>query len=284
MYAGLVIPIRLAIVGDTQRVLPVERLVFGRETNDAGRHRIAQAVLAEQLDGLLHLGDLLGSASGWRRFDQDYPPGELASKHIHVCRGNHDCGGFWFGSSQEFNRRFPRAIAGLQEVELRFLRLLLLDTNEQAMSKEQWRVQLVQFQSALLRADDDAQVKHVLVAGHHPPFTNARWHTPSRAVLNNFVAPFMKCRKARGFFAGHVHGYERFAIEGKCFVVSGGGGGARFSHRHGGKRRRAAVLDLADPHPLHFISVQADPDAVAFSVRAIDERSGDWVELDEWTT
>jgi len=279
-----VIPIRLAIVGDTQRVLPIERLAFGRETNDAGRRRIAQAILAEQLDGIVHLGDLNGSASGWARFDQDYPPGELASKHIHVCRGNHDCGGLWFGSSKEFNRRFPKAIAGPKEVDVGYLRLLLLDTNEQAMSKEQWRAQVAQFPEALSRADSNDQVKHVLVAGHHPPFTNARWHAPSRPVLDNFVAPFMQCRKARAFFAGHVHGYERFAIDGSCFVVSGGGGGARFGHRHGEKRRRAAVLDLADPHPLHYISVEASRDAVAFSVRAIDEASGDWVDLDHWTT
>jgi hypothetical protein len=284
MYAGLVIPIRLAIVGDTQRVLPIERLAFGRETNDVGRRRIAQAIRAEPLDGLLHLGDLIGSASGWRRFDQDYPPGELSSKHIHICRGNHDCGGLWFGSSKEFNRRFPRAIGRLEEADLGFLRLLLLDTNEQAMSEEQWRAQIAQFKLALSRADGDVNVKHVLVAGHHPPFTNAQWHKPSRAVLNNFVAPFMQCRKARAFFAGHVHGYERFAIDGKCFVVSGGGGGARFSHRHGENRRRAAVLDLADPHPLHYISVESSRDAVAFSVRAIDEASGDWVDLDHFTT
>jgi len=283
MYAGLVSPIRLAIVGDTQRVLPIERLAFGRETNDVGRHRIAQAILAEELDGFLHLGDLIGSASGWSRFDQDYPPGELASKHIHVCRGNHDCGGLWFGSPKEFNRRFPTAIARLQTVDIGSLRLMLLDTNEQAMSKEMWRVQRDQFQAALSNADSDEQVKHVLVAGHQPPFTNGRWHKPSRAVLDSFVPSFMECRKAQAFFSGHVHGYERFAIDGKCFVVSGGGGGARFSHRHGEKRRTAAVLDLADPHPLHYISVQASPDAVSYSVRAIDERNGDWVELDHWT-
>lgn len=265
-------------------MLPVERLAFGRETNDAGRHRIAQAILAEPVDGLLHLGDLIGSASDWRRFDQDYPPGELSSKHIHVCRGNHDCGGFWFGSPKEFNRRFPSAVARLEQVDFGFLRLLLLDTNEQAMSHEQWRAQVAEFEAALSRADGDVQVEHVLVAGHHPPFTNARWHKPNRPVLDNFVTPFMQCHKTRAFFAGHVHGYERFAIDGKSFVVTGGGGGARFAHRHGEKRRKVAAVELADPHPLHYIATEATPDAVTFSVRAIDERSGDWVELDHWTT
>jgi predicted phosphodiesterase len=283
MYAGLVTPIRLAIVGDTQRVLPIERLAFGRETNDVGRSKIARAIRAEQLDGIVHLGDLIGAASGWNRFDQDYPPDELSSKQIHVCRGNHDCGGLWFGSNQEFARRYPRAVAAMQEVDLGFLRLLLLDTHEGAMSKGQWRVQLAQFQAALSRADDDVQVKHVFVAGHHPPFTNARWHKPSRCVLEDFVPPFMRCIKARGFFSGHIHGYERFGIDGKYFVVTGGGGGARFSHRHGEKRRRTSVLDLADPHPLHYISVQASPGDVVLNVRAIDEHSETWTDLDRWS-
>jgi hypothetical protein len=284
MYAGLVIPIRLAIVGDTQRVLPIERLAFGRETNDAGRRRIAQAILAEQLDGIVHLGDLIGSASGWRRFDQDYPSGELASKHIHVCRGNHDCGGLWFGSSKEFNRRFPTAVAGLQTVELGFLRLLLLDTNQGSMSKEQWLTQLNEFCRSLTDANSEERVKHVLVAGHHPPFTNARWHSPSPAVLDGFIKPLLDCPKARTFFAGHVHGYERFEVDGRCFVVTGGGGGARFAHRHSEKRRRPAMVDISDPHPLHFVSVEASPDVISYSVRAIDECSGGWVELDRWAT
>lgn len=283
MYAGFVRPIRLAIVGDTQRVLPIERLAFGRETNDVGRRRIAQAILAEPLDGLVHLGDVVGAASDYTRFDQDYPPNELTSKHIQVCRGNHDCGGFWFGSPKEFNRRYPLAIARLQEVSFGFLRLLLLDTNEQAMSKEQWRVQVAQFESALTRADGDVQVKHVIVAGHHPPFTNARWHQPSRSVFQNFAVPFLYSLKARAFFSGHVHGYERFVVEGKCFVISGGGGGARFRHRHGENCRKEAILDLPDPHPLHFVLAEADLDVVTFSVRAIDERTGKWTKLDDFS-
>ena len=265
-------------------MLPIERLAFARETNDAGRRKIAQAILAERIGGLLHLGDLIASASGWARFDQDYPPHELSSKHIHVCRGNHDCGGLLFGSPKEFNRRFPGAIAGLQEVDLGFLRLLLLDTNEKAMSKEQWRLQLAQFLSALSRADNDVHVKHVFVAGHHPPFTNARWHTPSRTVHDDFVTPFMQCPKTRTFFSGHVHGYERFAIEGKSFIVTGGGGGARFSHRHGDNRRKPAALDLPDPHPLHYIIGEATPESVTFSARAINDLTGAWIALDSWST
>ena len=274
---------RLAIVGDTQRVLPVERLAFLRETNDAGRRRIAQAILADQLDGVVHLGDVIGSASGWGRFDQVYPPSELSNKQFQVCRGNHDCGGLWFGSPREFNQRFPKAVAGLQVLDLGVLRVLLLDTNKKSMSEEQWYSQLTHFQGALAAASADIKVNHVIAAGHHPPFTNGRWHQPCQAVFNSFVRPFLECPKARAFFAGHVHGYERFAIEERSFVVSGGGGGARFNHLHGDKRRLPGELDLTDPNPLHYVLVEANADSVTCTVRAIDHRNGEWVELDHWS-
>ncbi len=284
VYADLMPKVRLAIVGDTQRVLPIERLAFGRESNDEGRRRIAQAILAEPLDAIVHLGDLTGSASDWGRFDQAYPPNALSSKPVHICRGNHDCGGPLFGSPREFNRRFPTAVAGLQLVDLGFLRLLLLDTNQGSMSKEQWSTQLTEFCRSLADASSEERVKHVLVAGHHPAFTNARWHSPSQAVLDGFIKPFLDCPKARAFFAGHVHGYERFEVDGRCFVVTGGGGGARFAHHHSEKRCRPAMVDFSDPHPLHFVSVEASSDVIAYSVPAIDETSGGWVELERWTT
>ncbi len=275
--------VNLVIVGDTQRVLPVERLAFHHETNDTGRRRIAKAILAEPLDAIVHLGDVIGSASDWRRFDQDYPPDELSNQHIHVCRGNHDCGGLWFGSPEQFNRRFPSAIARLQEIDFGFLRLLLVDTNHRSQSAPQWSRQLSEFRSALAAASGDARVQHVLVAGHHPPFTNGRWHKPSQVVLRDFVEPFLECPKARAFLAGHVHGYEHFTIDRRTFVVTGGGGGARFSHLRGDRSRCPDVLDLTDPHPLHFISMQARPDTVSCTVRAIDEQSGDWFVLDQWS-
>ncbi len=274
--------LRLAIVGDTQRVLPIERLAFHRETNDVGRRRIAQALLAESRDLLLHLGDLVGAASDYTRFERDYPPSELEGKPLRVCRGNHDCGGFWFGSPQEFNRRFAAAVGRLQTVELGFLRVLLLDTNVSAMSSVEWQIQLEQYRSALTEAEASSHVQHVLVAGHHPAFTNGRWHSPSKSVREAFVEPFLACSKARAFFAGHVHGYERFSINGRSFVVSGGGGGPRFSHLHGDKVRQAAELDLADLHPLHYLELEATPDAVACTVRGLDESSQSFTELERF--
>jgi len=101
--------------------MPVEQLAFGRETNDAGRSALAQDMLTGYCDAIVHLGDLVGtvgSAVDWARFDQDYPPSTLAKATLHVCRGNHDCGGLLMGHPREFKRRYPQALGQLQVIDL----------------------------------------------------------------------------------------------------------------------------------------------------------------------
>ena len=159
----------------------------------------------------------------------------------------------------EFKRRFPNAVGRIQQLDLGVLHFFLLDTNERAMSRLEWQTQLDEFRAALAAAEGSDRVRHVLVAGHHPPFTNARWHSPSKAVQDAFVEPFLACSKSRTFLSGHVLGYEHFRIERRSFIVTGGGGGARFSHLHGDKLRQKAKLDLADPHPLHYLDIEASP-------------------------
>ena len=277
--------LRLAIVGDTQRVLPIERLAFGRETNDAGRTAIANAILSESCDAIVHLGDLVGavgSTSDWARFDADYPPSALSARTVHICRGNHDCGGFWMGNPREFNRRYPDCIGQLRHYTLEHLRIILLDTNHDAVSADGWRRQIDTFEQVLGDSESDPAIQHVLVFGHHPPFTNGRWHKPSQPVKDAFVASFLRCRKARIFFAGHVHGYERFSVEGRYFIVSGGGGGPRFAHLHGSRQRRTADIDISDPNPLHYIVLEAAPAAISARVRGLDDQAARWIELDHF--
>jgi len=268
-------------------VLPIERLVFHRETNDPGRSAIARALLTENCDAIIHLGDLLGavgSGKDWSRFDRDYSPEVLAAKPFHVCRGNHDCGGFLMGSPREYNRRYPETVAQLREVDVDCVRLILLDTNHRALSSTQWQQQVRDYQWALDRAGDASAIRHVLVCGHHPPFSNGRWHPPSQPVFEAFTAPFLNCGKSRAFFSGHVHGYERFEIQGRAFVVSGGGGGPRFPHLHGSHQRRPAEIDIGDPHPLHYVELLATSAAISAKVRGLDNRDGTWIELDGWSS
>jgi hypothetical protein len=278
--------IRIHIVGDTQRIMPVEQLVFGRETNDAGRSAVAQDLLAGQSDAIVHLGDLVGnvgSAVDWARFDRDYPPSALAKTALHVCRGNHDCGGLLMGHPREFERRYPRTLGQLQSIDLRCVRLLLLDTNRRVLSSNEWQAQRQAFQAALMGAERDATIDHVLAFGHHPPLTNGLRHHPDRGVYDAFVEPFLNCSKTRAFFSGHVHAYERFDVQGRYLIVTGGGGGPRARCRRGRWQRYKSEVELTHPHPLHYVRLEATPNRIVAVVRCRSEESGNWKELDQWS-
>jgi len=266
--------------------MPVEQLAFGRETNDAGRSALAQDMLTGHCDAIVHLGDLVGtvgSAVDWARFDQDYPPSTLARTTLHVCRGNHDCGGLLMGHPREFERRYPQALGQLQVIDLGGVRLLLLDTNHGVLTTSEWQAQMEAFQAALLGAEEVSTINHVLVFGHHPPLTNGLWHRPNQAVRNAFVEPFLKCRKSRAFFSGHVHAYERFNVRSRYLVVTGGGGGPRSQCLHGRWQRNRSEVDLAHPHPLHYVRLEVTPTRISAVVRYCDQESGDWKQLDQWS-
>lgn len=266
--------------------MSVERLALGRETNDAARSALAQDLLAEQSDAIVHLGDLVGavgSAVDWARFDRDYPPNMLARRALHVCRGNHDCGGLLMGHPREFVRRYPQALGQLQIIDLPCVRLLLLDTNRRVLSNNQWQAQWQAFQAALIATEGDATIDHVLVFGHHPPLTNGLRHRPDQVVYDAFVAPFLNCSKTRAFFSGHVHAYERFELQGRYLVVTGGGGGPRARCGRGRWQRYKSEVDLPHPHPLHYVRLDATPNRIEAVVRYRGEASGNWEELDPWS-
>jgi predicted phosphodiesterase len=278
--------IRLGIVGDTQRVLLVERFAFFRESNDAERSRLAAALLAEQLDAVIHLGDVVGcvsSARHWKRFDRDYPPDVRSQKPFLVCRGNHDVGGLLWGSSRRFDERFPGVVAGLRLVDIGNVRAILIDTNADSVGSDRWAKQKQDFAHAVRNADENPTIDHVFVFGHHPPFTNGRWHPPSLEAREAFVDAFLSGRKTRAFFSGHVHGYERFTQNGRRFIVTGGGGGPRFSHLNGADQRLTSDIDLTDPHPFHYVVLEATPGSLCAFVLGFDTIDQELRRIDEWS-
>lgn len=275
----------MVVVGDTQRAIPVERWLLRRETNDAARSRVARAFLDAPSDARVHLGDLVGRVGApedWARFDRDYPAARLAERPLLVCRGNHDVTSPLFGRDDAFRARFPAACAGLQRLDVGPLRLIAFDTNRGALGARRWEAQRGALASALDAARDDVSVAHVVVLAHHPPFTNGRWHPPRDDVREALWAPLRACGKVRACLSGHVHGYERFTVDGVRFVVSGGGGGARFSHTAGAAQRTKADVCLPDPHPFHYLVLTAREDALRVEVRGFDAPDAPWRTVDAW--
>jgi hypothetical protein len=89
-------------------------------------------------------------------------------------------------------------------------------------------------------------------------------------VQRDIVPPFLAARKTIAMLAGHVHSYERFARDGKTFVVSGGGGGPRARLASLTRRRHADDLFAGPPlRALHFLSAAVSDEGVVFEMIAL---------------
>ena len=116
---------------------------------------------------------------------------------------------------------------------------MILDNNKSYQTKRTWISQAQWLEKTLVAYDADPAVRGVLVAFHHPPFTNSTVTGDEAHVQRAFVPAFERARKTLALLNGHVHSYERYERAGKTYVVSGGGGGPRATLATGEARRHA---------------------------------------------
>ena len=218
---------RFAVVGDTQRTSWLE---FWRESNDAERARVLEAIAEARPAFLVMTGDLVfngASAAHWAELDRLAAPLHAARTPAFAALGNHE---YWGGASgpERFFARFPllekRRHYAVAHGPLRFV---VLDSNEDEMSAEAWEAQRAWYAATLAGFDRDPAVRGVLVIAHHAPYTNSTVTGDDAAAQRDLAPPFLAARKTLAMLDGHVHSYERFLRGGKTFVVSGGGGGPR---------------------------------------------------------
>ncbi len=226
-------PAKIVVVGDLQRTSLVERMFLSREQNDLVRKKVVDAMAAEKPDAMLLLGDMVSAGEDekdWKYFDELMSEINKAQIPVYAALGNHDYGFVkrGAGSLQLCFRRFPRCQNRPDVIGMGSIGLLTVDSNFDQMTPAVIREQTRLYKDALAKFDADPAIRAVIVASHHPPYTNSSLG-PDQGVIENFAVPFLASKKTRLFFSGHVHSYERFKSEEKMFVVSGGGGGPRRS-------------------------------------------------------
>ncbi|MBL8696462.1 MAG: metallophosphoesterase [Planctomycetes bacterium] len=277
-------PSRAVVMGDHRRPIWIDVL---HKNDRSGRDAVLRAVRAARPKLVVDTGDLVpaGYESCWRAADADFAALRAAGVELEAVPGNHETYGIVPRSSRPrsrmplFLQRFPRE--GGQRWGVRdfptvcgAIRWILLDSNETVLSSAERREQERFLEREVERADGSSQVSMVLAAWHHPPFTNCTKYGDDRFSASSFLPRLRRCRKLAAIFCGHVHGYERFYVEGVHAVVTGGGGAHahRLQADHRAWRHTPAFDAAHLPH-LHFVVV--DFDRAGATARAVHVRPGD---------
>jgi Calcineurin-like phosphoesterase len=223
-------PSTIAIVGDVQRTSLAELSFMGRGQYDQERETILNAIAGDKPDLLVMLGDQVVAGDDeaqWAYFDECMARVNSASIPVHSILGNHDYGENKSRCLRNYGHRFPHLDGAVHNVvRMGSLAMISVNTNFDMLSSIQLRNQEVDYNNWLAELDADPTVRGVIVASHHPPYTNSDLGMNSD-VEEMFAKPFLSANKTRLYLSGHVHSYERFIAGEKSFVISGGGGGPR---------------------------------------------------------
>jgi 3',5'-cyclic AMP phosphodiesterase CpdA len=256
------------IVGDTQST---SRWEFWRERNDRERKLIIDEITRRDPAFVIHLGDLTTRGSSekhWQEFDETHK--EFREKKIHYSPilGNHEL----YGSDQKalwnYFQRFPHLHQRRwYSFTWNKVAMVMVDSNFSALTKKQIEEQFQWYLHELEKFEKKTEIDFIIVCCHEPPFTNNRVIRPNKEVQVKFAHPFLRFQKARLFFSGHSHSYERFQIKGKLFIVSGGGGGPR--HKVIIDPRKQRYQDLFSGPELrffHFCEIESANNTLLFRV------------------
>jgi len=222
-------PKMIAIVGDVQRTSLAELSFMGRGQYDAEREAILSAIGDDKPDMVMMLGDQVVAGDDeaqWTYFDECMQKINDGRIPVYSMLGNHDYGEDRGRCLRNYTERFPHLDGRQSMVKIGSLAIVSVNSNFDQLRSSEIRQQEEDYNKWLKELDADPAVRGIIVASHHPPYTNSDLGA-NREVIEMFAKPFLAARKTRLYLAGHVHSYERFVAGDKTFVTSGGGGGPR---------------------------------------------------------
>ena len=218
----------IAFIGDTQAPLWIEDLFLESHNNAAATQRLLDDLEARQPARLCFLGDVVNM--GWRNdrwagVDSALFRLRRSGCNVQGCLGNHELMTRAAEGERNFQLRFPDHVSTGYVVTGDSLATILLNSNFGKMTSSQVATQQAWYEQMIQHLDSQPGIRAVIVACHHPPFSDSKLVGSSVEVQNRFVAPYLRSAKCRLFVTGHAHLFQHMVVDGKDFVVAGGGGG-----------------------------------------------------------
>lgn len=208
---------KVVIYGDTRRPISVGETGI----SDPERTNMLNQILTEAPDLIVHTGDFVrrNRRPEWRISCNDNRPLLEAGIPFAICPGNHD-----LKPEPSLARPIFHLVFGTEpvyRVEAGEIAFVMLDFSPSDESKQFSQDDLQLARVEINEAAEDG-FAYIFLVNHYPAMTSST-HQAGLPLdylrsLKNEVPQF------RGLFAGHVHAYERFEIDGIHLVTQGAGG------------------------------------------------------------
>jgi UDP-2,3-diacylglucosamine pyrophosphatase LpxH len=218
----------IALVSDTQEPMGVERIFLRYHKNALATTKLLQDITDRMPRALFMLGDVVSlgyKEKKWRQIDSFLQRSRQLGITVAAILGNHDVMVSAGRGETAFNKRFP------DQVNTGFYKLVdsigfvLLNSNFSTLTAAQLKKQQDFYETIMLQLEADPNVKAIVVACHHSPYTNSKIVGSNTRVQERFIPMYQRISKAKLFVSGHAHAFEHFRIKGKDFLTIGGGGG-----------------------------------------------------------
>jgi len=260
----------LIFVSDTQTPLFAETLLHKTPFNRKATGMIFDDILGKRPRQVFLLGDIVAAGSRprlWRPVDRFLDSIRNNGGEVWACLGNHEYIYHARNGAQAFQKRFPPHRKTGYYVIRDSVAVVLLNSNFSRLTAAEQDKQIQFYTAALAALDRNDSVSAIIVACHHPPYSNSKVVGSNMKVRETFVPPFLETKKCRLFLSGHSHNFEHFRIEGKTFLVIGGGGGIR---QHLNTKPDRIACEDEDCHPLfHYLMVKRAPGHLSVTCREV---------------
>ena len=282
--------IRFAVYGDNR----LSRDHADRDTLSERRDRrrdVVEAIAAADPQFVIHAGDLVERGDDpelWRAFLNDTEP-LLRPRFFYPAAGNHEYKG---GFLEAFHEIAPNGTKNVKGYTFWAgpAYIIVFDSSAEPHPTAAGQFHEVWFNERLL---DAQSAQYLFVVSHHPLYSSGRstimrflvgkggkvGHAPRTqdVAMRAILKRNLEQRRARDpsartiVLTGHSHFYERYAVDGIDYVVTGGGGAPSHVPAERATHRKAAYEGN------HFVEVSCSKNGEV-TIEVVPVGTGTWIQ------